>query len=280
MYGRKIRCLVVVLATLVSFSAAAEEQPLGFYNRGKLVGQWSLDALRQAAPAVQISVWEPHEDRNVTYEGFEVSRLFQAIYGDGWKDIEEVLFTCADGYQPSLPTDRFKRYRSFLAYRRLDLQEFKVQNRYQNESDVPLGPYYLVWDNLDSEELRAAGASGWPYQVVGVDLVDFADRFPKVSPPKGASQAVRQGFITFREHCMPCHTVNGEGGGKAPELNYPTSVTEYLSDAWIRRWMMDPRSIRYNATMPTFASHPDPDVLAEEVLAYLKTMAGHKQEPK
>ncbi len=280
MGGRKIGYLVIMLATLLSFPAAAEEKPLSFSSHGKLVGKWSLAALRQKAPAVHITVWEPHEDRNVTYEGLEVGTLFQAIYGDGWKEIEEVLFSCADGYQPSVPTDRFKRYRSYLAYRRLDQQEFQIDNRLQNEKDLPLGPYYLVWDNRDSKELRAAGASNWPYQVVGVNLVAFADRFPKMSPPKGAPLAARQGFIAFREQCMACHTINGEGGGKAPELNYPTNVTEYLSDAWVRRWMMDPRSVRYNATMPTFASHPNPDVLAEEVLAYLKAMAGHKQEPE
>jgi hypothetical protein len=79
---------------------------------------------------------------------------------------------------------------------------------------------------------------------------------------------------------MACHTMNGEGGSKAPELNYPTSVTEYLSDKWIRQWVMDPRSVRYNATMPAFASHPDAGVLVEEVLAYLRTMARHKQKPR
>jgi hypothetical protein len=43
---------------------------------------------------------------------------------------------------------------------------------------------------------------------------------------------------------------------------------------------MDPRSVRYNATMPAFASHLNPDALVEEVLTYLKTMAQHKQKPR
>jgi mono/diheme cytochrome c family protein len=190
-----------------------------------------------------------------------------------------VLFTCVDGYQPVLPMDRFNRYVGYLAYRRLDQEEFKVQNRFQGESDVPLGPFYLVWDNLHSNDLRAEGASGWPYQVVGIDLVNFADRFPRLSPPETASVKAKKGFIAFRENCMACHTINGEGSNKAPELNYPMSVTEYLSDEWIRKWMMDPQSVRYNATMPAFASHPSPDTLVDEVLAYLKTMAQHKQKP-
>jgi mono/diheme cytochrome c family protein len=164
-----------------------------------------------------------------------------------------VLFTCVDGYQPVLPMDRFNRYVGYLAYRRLDQEEFKVQNRFQGESDVPLGPFYLVWDNLHSNDLRAEGASGWPYQVVGIDLVNFADRFPRLSPPETASVKAKKGFIAFRENCMACHTINGEGSNKAPELNYPMSVTEYLSDEWIRKWMMDPQSVRYNATRRTRA---------------------------
>jgi mono/diheme cytochrome c family protein len=125
---------------------------------------------------------------------------------------------------------------------------------------------------------RAANA--WAYQIVGVDLVTFADRFPRLSPPKDASNKAKRGFLAFRENCMSYHTINGEGGNKAPELNYPTSVTEYLSDAWMRKWLMDPRSIRYNTTMPAFASHSNSDTLVDDVLAYLKTMARHKQKPQ
>jgi mono/diheme cytochrome c family protein len=171
------------------------------------------------------------------------------------------------------------RHAAYLVYRRLDQPEFIIDNRYQNEHDVPLGPYYLVWDNMNSRELRDEGASAWPYQVVAVDLVTFADRFPNMGPPHDAAPEAKRGFIEFRRNCMACHTINGDGGDKAPELNYPASVTEYLSDEWIRRWVLDPRSVRYDATMPTFATHPNPDALVEDVLAYLKAMASRKRPP-
>lgn len=271
---------VFAVCVLASAAFAAESTILSFSARGKPIAQLSLTGIRQKVPVTQIAVWEPHEDKTVTYEGFDAAKLFGALYGDQWKEIDEVLFTCADGYQPVLPVDRFKQYAGFLVYRRLDQDVFNVQNRFQNEKDVPLGPFYLVWDNLHSDELRAQGANGWPYQVVSIDLVNFADRFPRLSPPKTASDEAKRGFLAFRENCMACHTVNGEGGNKAPELNYPMSVTEYLSDDWMRKWLMDPRSIRYNSTMPGFASHPDPDKLVDEVLAYLKTMAQNKQKPE
>jgi mono/diheme cytochrome c family protein len=279
MLARFLGSVLALMYLLASPTMASQPELLSFSNRGKPVAQLSVAALKQKLPVITITVWEPHEDKNVTYEGFAIGKLFAAVYGDTWKEIDEVLFTCVDGYQPVLPMDRFTRQAGYLVYRRQDQAVFNVQNRFQNEEDVPLGPYYLVWDNLKSDELRADGANGWPYQVVGIDLVNFVDRFPRLSPPEDASAQAKKGFVAFRENCMACHTVNGEGGDKAPELNYPVSVTEYVPDAWLRKWIMDPRTIRYNATMPAFATHPQPDILIDDVLAYLKTMAGHKQKP-
>jgi mono/diheme cytochrome c family protein len=280
MLARTIWAVLMAVVLVAPAALAADNERVSFSVHGKPVAQLSFADMEKKVPATQITVWEPHEDKNVTYEGFDARKLFAAVYGDEWKEIDEVLFTCVDGYQPVLPRDRFDRHASILAFRRLDQAVFNIQNRFQAEKDVPLGPFYLVWDNLKSKELRDQGANAWAYQIVGVDLVTFTDRFPKMSPPKNASDKAKNGFLAFRENCMSCHTLNGEGGGKAPELNYPTSVTEYFSDAWMRKWLLDPRSIRYNSTMPDFASHPKPDVLVDEVLAYLKTMAKYKQKPQ
>jgi mono/diheme cytochrome c family protein len=280
MFARKICVILAAMLFKASAAFAADDSPLNFQVHGKRVTQLSLADMEKKIPPTRITVWEPHEDKTVTYEGFDVGKLFAAVYGEHWKGIDEVLFTCLDGYQPVIPMDRFDRHAALLAFRRLDQPLFNVQNRFQNEKDVPLGPFYLVWDNLQSKELRDDGANGWPYQVEGVDLVTFADRFPRLSPPKDASAKAKKGFLAFRENCMSCHTINGEGGNKAPELNYPMSVTEYLSDAWMRKWLLDPRSVRFNSTMPGFASSPDPDAPVEDVLAYLKTMARNKQRPE
>jgi CRP-like cAMP-binding protein/mono/diheme cytochrome c family protein len=278
--ARRIWIALTVIFLLTSGASAAEEKLVSFAVGGKPLMQMSLAEIRQKVPVTEITVWEPHEDKTVTYEGFEIGKIFAAVYGDRWKEIDEVLFTCVDGYQPVVPMGRFNQHTGYLVYRRLDQDAFIVQNRFQAEKDVPLGPFYLVWDNLHSKELREDGANGWPYQVVGVDLVNFADRFPRLSPPKDASEKAKAGFLAFRENCMACHTVNGEGGNKAPELNYPMSVTEYLSGKWLRQWLKDPRSIRYNSTMPGFAAHEKPDAFVDDILAYLKTMAQHKQKPQ
>jgi mono/diheme cytochrome c family protein len=121
---------------------------------------------------------------------------------------------------------------------------------------------------------------GWPYQVVGVDLVTFAERFPNLAPPKASAAGVNRGFLIFRQECATCHTINGEGGNKAPELNYPTSVTEYFKEAWLRKWITEPTSLRYNTTMPALNKNdPHWKRHLDDVVAYLKAMAGNKKKP-
>jgi mono/diheme cytochrome c family protein len=60
-------------------------------------------------------------------------------------------------------------------------------------------------------------------------------------------------FCAFRKHCAACHTINGEGGGKAPELNYPAGVVEYIRPGYLKRWIKRPQSICYNTTAPGLA---------------------------
>ena len=145
---------------------------------------------------------------------------------------------------------------------------------------VELGPLYLVWDNLKSTELREEGAADMPYQIKEIELTSFAARFPALSPPANASQQVQQGFLHFRKHCIACHTINGQGGGKAPELNYPLSVTEYIKPEFLKRWIDDPSSIRYNTTMPALTAEiPAREKVIEELIAYLKAISTVKRLP-
>jgi mono/diheme cytochrome c family protein len=58
----------------------------------------------------------------------------------------------------------------------------------------------------------------WAYQVTGIEFVRFAERFPQVSPLEDSGESVKRGFVAFRNVCMNCHAINGEGGGKARDL--------------------------------------------------------------
>jgi hypothetical protein len=50
---------------------------------------------------------------------------------------------------------------------------------------VPLGPFYLIWENIDDQQMRAEGDYAWPYQLAGVDLI-------RVSDPLSEARAARE----------------------------------------------------------------------------------------
>jgi mono/diheme cytochrome c family protein len=155
-----------------------------------------------------------------------------------------------------------------------------MTNTLKNNEIVQLGPLYLVWDNLNAKGLLASGASDMPYQVKRVEIMHESP-FPNTLPPAGASDEVKRGYTHFRQHCIACHTINGEGGGKAPELNYPTSVVEYIKPEYLRRWILNPQSIRYNSLMPALSREiPDVEQVTEELITYLKVMSIMKREPR
>ena len=74
-----------------------------------------------------------------------------------------------------------------------------------------------------------------PYQIKAIELTFFITRFPALSPPINSSKEVQRGFLYFHSHCIVCHTINDQGSGKAPDLNYPVSVTEYIQPEYLRR---------------------------------------------
>jgi mono/diheme cytochrome c family protein len=265
-----------VLGSLWAFASP----PVTFQSKGKTVNAWDHAELEKRAPAQEIEVWEPHEKKLVKYRGFSMQKLLTAAYGEGWRKQEEILFTCSDGYQPSLPIARFLSQPAVLAFERVGT-DFELVNTLQGDEKVRLGPYYLVWDNARDPEKEAKSASGWPYQVEKVDLVRFSDRFPQMSPPAGSSAKVTAGFTAFRENCANCHSVNGDGGLKGIELNYPVSVTEYFKRKWLKQWLLDPAKMRLKTAMPAL-NHGLKDrlVLADNIVAYLEAMARVKKAPK
>ncbi len=276
----KIPIILFFSAFLAISPTESWAQEIVFKNRGKQVRVLTLGEIEKIVPATTVRVFEPHESAIREYKGFQSNSLFTAIYGQEWEKAEEILFTCSDGYQPSIPSERFKKYEGYLAYSRPGTKEFVLHNKLQNNELVKLGPLYLVWDNIKSPELRDDGGYGWPYQITAVDLINFSDRFPKMAPPGDSPSEVKNGFLSFRAYCMSCHTINGEGGGKSVELNYPVNVTEYIQEPWLLKWIDNPASMRYNTTMPALNPNlKDREKIIKNIVAYLKTMKDNKGKP-
>jgi mono/diheme cytochrome c family protein len=269
-----------LIATLLLASVVRAEE-ITFKSYGKIVSSTSFQDLAKIVKPREIKIWEPHEQKEVVFKAFAAEEVFTAVYGVDWKKAEEALFTCSDGYQPSLPVDEFTKHKGFLAFARVGSKEFSVMNPEKKEM-IPVGPAYLIWENIDDASIRNQGTiPGWPYQVTTIDLIRFYDRFPHMAPPPTAGAAATRGFAQFRTRCMACHTVNGEGGGKGVELNYPSNPTEYWKADWLRRWIANPQSIRYNSDMHAFDQHlPTWKADLDDVVAYLETMAKNKFRPK
>lgn len=264
---------------IFSFPNDARSENLVLKNHGKPIKTLSINQLKELAGAKPVTVFEPHESVKREYGGFSMNSILTAVYGESWKDAEEILFTCSDGYQPSIPSVKFNEYSAYLVYAGSGGEGFSLINKLQNNEHVELGPFYLVWDNLKHPELRAEGGSDWPYQVTTIDLISFSDRFPKMAPPKDSSDGVKNGFIAFRKYCMTCHTINGEGGGKSVELNYPVNVTEYMEESRLIRWIDNPSSIKRNTTMPALNPNAvNRDKLINDIVAYLKERKDNKQK--
>ena len=272
--------LAVVLAGLAQAGSESSVE-LAFTRRGEPVAVLDLAALRRAVEPAQVRVLEPYEDGEATFDALPLVDVLDAVHGRGWRDEEELLFTCRDGYQPTVPVARVLSHRAWLAFDRVDAEGFAIRKRESGSlKRVELGPFYLVWENLEDAQIRLESDYGWPYQLVGIDLIRSADHFPKLAPPAGASEPVRAGFAAYRVHCSKCHKLNGEGGNLGPELNAPGRPLADRDPAWLRAWIEEPERIRPNTRMePLNPKLPDRERVVEEIIAYLHAMVGTKPAP-
>ena len=252
-----------------------------FKDKDQIVKTLTLSDLATVVPAVSLKIFEIHEKKDHIYKAYPARALFDKSFGKEWTTAEEIVFISMDGYQASIPVAKFLSHDAYFAFAHDDDSPFTMTNILQNNEVVQLGPLYLIWDNIKSKVLLEDGASDMPYQVKSIELTAFTTRFPNLSPPAKASAEVQLGFLHFRKYCMACHMINGEGGGKAPELNYPTSVVEYIKPEYLTRWIENPSSIRHNTLMPGLAQEiPNREKVTKEIIEYLKAMSTTKRSPK
>lgn len=263
-----------------SLSTVADAQKLEFLQHGKIVLSTDAKDLIKRVGENQIEVWDPHEQKAITYRAIPTRQLLEQVYGDKWQERgDEVLVTCSDGYQPVLPMERFTDSTGYLAFAREGSRKFSLINKILNSKKIDLAPYYLIWPEVDSK--RDGENMYWPYQVAKLDIIRFADRFPRIAPPSGTSEAEKRGFIAFRTHCLKCHSLNGEGGVAGPELNFPMNVTEYYQPTFLKKWISDPLSVRYRTIMPALDRNlKNREEVIEDIVSYLKKMKQRKLDPK
>lgn len=234
----------------------------------------------KAGPAQrQVTVAEPHLSRpgqppvHVRYSGWPARLFLDRWLGQGWDqgagDVE-LEFRARDGFVSRVPVERFLRHQAWIVTARADGRPFQVDNHAQGEQQVPLGPYYLIWDNLAEPALQAEGGAVWPYQVVSLRRTPSsrAALLPGDMAPRYAAQAQ-----ALQTHCLSCHQVNGYGGDKM-SLNLALRAREIDAKRW-QQWLLQPAQLKPGTTMPPLSEglpQSEREALAQQLHDYLKAL--------
>lgn len=240
---KPMMALLLALAACVAAPAAAETLP-------------PIEALkaRIGPPPAVVRVYEPHLSTGTTqvaveYLGYPAELVLAATLGADWRArTGTVEFHALDGYVSRVPAARFAPGKAFVVFARADGRPFTVDNPAQNERDVPLGPYYLVWENVADAAARADGARHWPYQVAEIVASRATDA---VLTPPGLDPRLREGAALAATHCLSCHQVNGYGGRKFP-ANL-AEIARAMEAPDFTAWLLAPRERRKDTTMPALA---------------------------
>lgn len=224
-----------------------------------------------------VEVVEPHEsdlqhETRVRYRAYPIEPILDRFFGEDWKTTQtEVVFFARDGYRALVPSDKFRSNRAWLAFARSDGRPFVVDNPRQHENNVPLGPYYLIWDDIANPAARATSEYGWVYQTVRIELGSLAD-YQALQPP-AASPEAQGGMEYFKTHCLGCHQLNGLGGKKLPGDIRERSCR--WSDADLKTWITEPDKLRPHTTMPpldVLLAETERSRIADKIIAYLRAM--------
>jgi mono/diheme cytochrome c family protein len=233
--------------------ARAQRPPLVVIRDGaKDTGKFAAGPGAAAADQ-EVVVKEPLSAVDLRFDATPLVPVLDAAYGPSWRARDAVVFHCADGYKSLVKVQRILRYQPLLAHRRRDQPRFEVRN--QDGHTVPLG---ALLSGLGQPEGPGApgdrGEGAGPTRWRRWSRWTSPPRSPPPSRPPPPPPTPSGGYERFKTHCVACHSVNGVGGRVGPELNFPTSVTEYVRPEWLRRWLLDPTSVRARTAMPGAAA--------------------------
>ncbi len=273
-----IKNLAISVMMALAMSALAVELPkpaeLG-RQLGRPAGAKPKANGGSGAPVI-VPVLEPHLMRDgrmpeVRYVGFPANEALRTLLGPDWNAPgQELEFRALDGFVSRIPVERFAQHRAWLVYARADGRPFQVDNHLQGERQVPLGPFYLVWDNRASTALRAEGGALWPYQVAAVSVGPSSSG---ALLPGGMAAKYAGAAELARVHCLSCHRIRGLGGDKMP-LDLDVVVKGYDAARW-RRWLLEPAVVKPGTTMPALAEAmplADREAIAQQLYDYLSAL--------
>ena len=213
---------------------------------------------QMGAPAETVTVYELHlsvgdDHVAVDYVGYPAVEVLAHLFGTDWHTQgDTVELRALDGYVLRVAAGRFLTVDAFFVFALGDGSPFTVDNLLQNQTDVPLGPYYLVWDNIGNPALIEEGPGTWIYQIAEANLVVLSDT---ALLPAGLDARFHEGAALAKEHCLRCHMVNGYGGEKH-EGNL-AEITKDYEEAEFVGLVLAPLSVLEETTMPPLSLRLD-----------------------
>ena len=258
--------LAILLGSLLSTLALAQDATLRFSLSGQPIKELSVSELNERIDAEEIHFYNYLMGRDKSYRAFPVSDLLDSVYGDQWRSPEysDIAFTALDGYEAVSELATLRQEGGYLAFEDLDWETgWEPIGRKQADP----GPFFLVWTGGDQTTVNAYP---WPWQVVAINVLRFADQYPAVVPDVAENTPAWRGFEIYRNRCLRCHAIDQQGGKIGPDLNAPQSITAYRSEEMIKEFIRHPSKYRYTH-MP---DHPDlTDNDLDDLYRYLKHQA-------
>ena len=286
---------LALIATIgAAFAAPTVETPVPLAVSGHGLRQWSAAELlaRPDARAIDLPI-DPTYRRPMTYRAVPLPAL---LHDAGIAPGDTVQFVATDGFVAELPArlllatggaspwlaveDPATPWPALPGHGANGTTSTPPGESAPGTTKAPsAGPFYLVWQHPEKSHIHP---EQWPYGIVALRrVIPLAERFPALLPDPSlpANSPMRRGLMAFTIHCLPCHTLNGQGDAQVgPDLNRPHNPSEYLSEPYLRLLIRNPQQLRDwpGAKMPGVGREHLSDAELDDLLAYLRHMAGRK----
>ena len=268
------RILLVFCLGWLSLGASAAELKIDLGQGGPQLYQTAQLLARQDVRTIDIPNDVAYK-RSMHYRAVPLRALLNGIRPE-----DHLQFVASDGFAAEIPATVLLDERGSEAW--LAVESPAQPWPALGPGKPSAGPFYIVWTRPQAAHI---GQEQWPYQVASIrKLADVSQRFPAMRPDSAlpADSPIRRGYAVFQRTCLACHTLNGSGDAKlGPDLNIPHNPTEYLRADLLRAYVRDPQSLRHwpQAKMPGFSRDALSDQDLDDLLAYLRHMAGRKASP-
>ena len=260
-------CLVALISSQIAVATSSTDLQIVTPKKSTTL---ALRDMRTKLKTHTVEIDDPIYKSKKSYDGFRLTDVFKLAGFAADQAADEIVFTALDGYSPNVSFEATQHHVAYLVFQEHGKQE-EFEPVQQGKTRLSPGPYYLVWE----EGSKVGDAIPWPYQLVKIEVANFAEKYSLLYPGGAAADSPeRRGFVVFMSECIRCHSINLQGGEIGPELNAPKNVTEYWRLEVLQAFIKDAPGFRYESKMPAFSQLSNAEVAS--LISYLRYMVHHK----